>query len=65
MLYLRVLNINTSSYLFHRIINIPRSQNMPGLNMSGFIKKKLHHVDARQGSDYSSDFAYTRVTQGS
>ena len=33
--------------------------------MSGFIKKKLHQVDARQGSDYSSDFAYTRVTQGS
>ena len=31
MLYLRVLNINTSSYLFYRILNIPQSQNMPEL----------------------------------
>ena len=53
MLYLRVLNINTSSYLFGRILNIPRFQNMPGsskyirvLNMSGFIKRTLHHTDA-------------------
>ena len=30
MLYLRVLNINTSSYLFDRILNIPLNQNMPG-----------------------------------
>ena len=28
------------------------------LNMSVFIKKTLHHIDAWQGSDY---FAYTRV----
>ena len=29
--------------------------------MSGFIKKTLHHIDAWQGSDYSSGFAYTKV----
>ena len=68
MLYLRILNINTSSYLFHRTLNIPRFRNMPGfskyirvLNMSGFTKRTLHHTDAWQGSDYSSGFGYTRV----
>ena len=29
--------------------------------MSGFIKKMLHHIDARQGSDYFSGSAYTRI----
>ena len=29
--------------------------------MSGFIKKTLYHIDAWQGTDYSSGFAYTRV----
>ena len=29
MLYIRALNINTSSYLFDRVLNIPRFQNMP------------------------------------
>ena len=30
MLHLRVLNINTSSYLFGRILNITGFQNIPG-----------------------------------
>ena len=50
----------TSSYIFDRVVNIPRFQNRV-LNMSGFIKKTLHHIDAWQGSDYSSVSAYTRV----
>ena len=29
--------------------------------MSGFIKKTLHHIDACQGSDYSSGSANTGV----
>ena len=29
--------------------------------MSGFIKNTLHHIDAWQGSDYSSGSAYIRV----
>ena len=29
--------------------------------MSGFIKKTQHHIDAWQGSDYSSGSVYTRV----
>ena len=29
--------------------------------MSGFIKETLHHIDAWQGSNYSSGFAYTKV----
>ena len=40
------------------------------LNMSGFIKKSLHHIDAWQGTDYSSgsayqDSKYAKVMQGS
>ena len=31
------------------------------LNVSGFIKETLNHIDAWQGSDYSSGSAYTRV----
>ena len=31
--------------------------------MSGLIKEMLRHIDAWQGSDYSSGSAYTRVTQ--
>ena len=31
------------------------------LNMSSFIKKTLHHIDAWQGFDYSSGSEYTRV----
>ena len=31
------------------------------LNMSGFIKKTLHYIDAWQGTDYSSGSVYTRV----
>ena len=31
------------------------------LNMSGFIKKMLHQIDAWQGCDYSSGSAYTKV----
>ena len=52
MIYLTVLNINILSYVFVRILNITRLQNIPGseyirvLNMSGFIKKMLHHIDA-------------------
>ena len=30
MLHLRVLNINTSSYLFDRTLNITGFQNIPG-----------------------------------
>ena len=30
------------------------------LNMPGFIKKTLHHIDAWQSSDYTSGSAYTR-----
>ena len=56
MLYVRVLNINTSSYLFDRILKTPMFQNMPG-----FIKKTLHHMDARQGSNYSSGSAYIQT----
>ena len=38
--------------------------------MSGFIKKSLHHIDAWQGTDYSSgsayqDSKYAKVMQGS
>ena len=29
--------------------------------MSGFIKKTLHHIDAWQGTDYSSGSTYTKV----
>ena len=52
MLYIRALNINTSSYLFDRVLNIPRfqifhsSEYIRVLDMSGFIKKTLHHIHA-------------------
>ena len=67
MLYLRVLNINTSSYLFDRVLNIPRfqifhsSEYIRVLDMSGFIKKTLHHIHAWQGSDHTSGSVYVRV----
>ena len=31
------------------------------MNISGFIKKMLHHIDALQGSDYFSGSIYTSV----
>ena len=33
------------------------------LNMSGFIKKRLHHIDTLQGPNYFSGSKYSRVTE--
>ena len=67
MLYLRVLNkilhrIYLTGFWICRSFKICQSSEyMRVLNMSGFVKKTLHHIDAWQGTDYSSGSAYTRV----
>ena len=67
MLYLRVLNkilhriYLTGFWIYHGFKICQGSEYIRVLNMSGFIKKTLHHIDAWQGTDYSSGSAYTRV----
>ena len=67
MLYLRVLNkilhhiCLTGFWIYHGFKICQGSEYIKVLNMSRFIKKTLHHIDAWQGSNYSSGSAYTRV----
>ena len=67
MLCLRVLNkiihciYLTGLWIYHSFIICLSSKHIGVLNMSAFIKKTLHHIVAWQGTDYSSDSAYTRV----
>ena len=67
MLKLKVLNkilhrIHLTGFWIYRDFKIFQdSEYIMVLNMSGFIKKTLHHIDAWQGSDYSLGSTYTRV----
>ena len=67
MLYLRVLNEIldllhlTGFWIYHSFKICQYSKYFRVLNVSGFIKKTLHHIDAWQSSDYSLDSAYTLV----
>ena len=67
MLYLRVLNkirhgIYLTGFWLHLGFKICQgSKCIRILNMSGFIKKTLHHIDAWQSTDYFSGSGYTRV----
>ena len=67
MLYVRILNKRlyhiylTGFWIYHGFKICQGSNYMRVLNMSGFIMKTLHHIDAWQDSDYSSGSAYTRV----
>ena len=67
MLYLTVLKeilhriYLTEFWIYHVFKVCQGSEYIRVLNMSGFIKKTLHHIDAWQGTDYSSGSAYTRV----
>ena len=67
MLYLRVLNkilrriYLTGFWIYHGFKICQGSECIRVLNMSGVVKKTLHHIDAWQGTDYSSGSAYTRV----
>ena len=64
---LRVLNkvlqciYLTGFWIYHGFKMCQGSEYIRVLNMSGFIKKTLHHIDAWQSTDYSSGSAYTRV----
>ena len=51
----------TGFWIYHAFKICQNSEYIRVLNMSGFIKKMLHHKDDWQGSDYFSGFAYTRV----
>ena len=67
MLYFRVLNkifprIYLTGFLIYHGFKIFQSfEYIRVLNMSGFIKKTLYHIDVCHGTDYSSGSAYTRV----
>ena len=67
MLYLKVLNkilhhIYLTGFLICLGFKICQgSEYIRVFNMSGFIKKTRHHIDAWQGTDYSLGSAYTRV----
>ena len=67
ILHLRVLNkilsriYLTELWVYRGFKICQDSEYIRVLNMSGFIKKTLHHLDVWQGSDYSSGSAYTRV----
>ena len=67
MLYLRVLNkifhriYLTGFLIYHGFKICQSSEYIRVLNISGFIKKTLHHIYALQGTDYFSGSAYTRV----
>ena len=67
MLYLRVLNkmlhhiYLKGFWIYHGFKICQGSEYIKVLNMSRFIKKTLHHIDAWQGSNYSSGSGYTRV----
>ena len=67
MLYLRVMNkvlypiYFTEFWINHCFKICHATEYIRVLNMPGFINKTLHHIDARQGTDYSSGFAYIRV----
>ena len=73
MLYVKVLNkiLNrihlTGFWICHGFQICCDSGCTRVLNMSGFIEKTLHHIDAWKGSDYSSSSGskYARVTEGS
>ena len=51
----------TGFWIYHGFKICQGSEYIRVLNMSGFIKKTLHHIDAWQGTDYFSGSAYTRV----
>ena len=62
MLYLRVLNVDISSYLFDRIMNIQRFPNVPGFWICQVSLRRRYVMQMLwQGSDYSSVSAYARV----
>ena len=67
IIYLRVLNkilhrkYLTRFWIYHGFKIWQGSEYIRVLDKSGFIKKTLHHIDAWQGTDYSSGSAYTRV----
>ena len=48
-------------WIYHDLKIYQGSEYIRFLNMSGFIRTTLHHIDAWQGTDYSSGSAYTRV----
>ena len=51
----------TGFWIYHGFKKCQGSEHISVQNISGFIKKTLHHVDAWQSTDYSSGSAYTRV----
>ena len=51
----------TGFWIYHGFKICQGSEYIRVLNMSGFIKKTLHHIDTWQGIDYSSGSSYTRV----
>ena len=64
MLYFRILNkilYRIGFWIYHGFKICQGFEYIRVLNMSSFIKKTLHHIDAWQGTDYSSGSAYTRV----
>ena len=67
MLYLRVQNkilhriYFPGFWIYHGFKICQCSEYIRVVNMSGFIKETLHHIDAWQGTEYSSGFVYTRV----
>ena len=67
MLYLTVLNkilyriYLTGFWIYHGSKIFQGSEYIRVLNMSGFIKKTIHHIDAWQGTDYSPGSACTKV----